>query len=79
LLRLWVSWLGSAGELALSDYRLSFLPGPARSRAFELVHPKIYPMELVKGPVLQIQSCRISMTQSNNSERNPQEDPVLIV
>ena len=53
-------------------------------QAFELAHPNIYPiselLEHVKGLVLQIQSCRISMTQGNNrtSERSPSEDPVLI-
>ena len=51
---------------------------------FELTHPNIYSiyelLEHVKGPVLQIQSCRISMTQGNNriSERSPSEVPVLI-
>ena len=38
-------------------------------QGFELAHPNIYPtyelLELVKGPVLQTQSCRISMTQGN--------------
>ena len=52
---------------------------------FELFHPNIYSiyelLEHVKGPVLQIQSCRISMTQGNNriSERSPNKDPVLTV
>ena len=35
----------------------------------EMVYPKIYiickPWRCVKGPVLLIQSCRISMTQGN--------------
>jgi hypothetical protein len=39
-------------------------------QGFELVHPNIYPtyslLEHGKGPVLQIQSCSFSMTQSNN-------------
>ena len=54
-------------------------------QGFELTHPNIYPiyelLECVKDPVLQSQSCRISMTQGNNriSERSPREDPVLIV
>ena len=51
----------------------------------ELAHPKIYIIyELlgcVKGPVLLIQSCKISMTQGNNrmTRRQPSEDPVLMV
>jgi hypothetical protein len=45
---------------------------------------RIYPyklLEYVKGPVLQIQSCRTFMTQGNSriSKRSPREDPVLIV
>ena len=57
----------------------------AQIHGFELVHLNIYPiyelLEHGKGPVLWIQSCRISMTQGNNriSERSPSEDPVLIV
>ena len=57
----------------------------AQIQGFELAHPNIYPiyelLECMKGPVLQIQSCRISMTQGNNriSKRSPSEDPVLIV
>jgi hypothetical protein len=37
-------------------------------------------LEHMKGPVLQIQSCRIPMTQGNNriSQKSPCEDPVLI-
>jgi hypothetical protein len=48
-----------------------------------LAHPNIYPiyelLEHRKGPVLQIQSCRISIMQVNNrvSKRNPGKDPVL--
>lgn len=53
-------------------------------RGFELAHPNIYPiyelLEHVKGPVLQIQSFRISMTQGNNriTKRSPGEDTVLV-
>ena len=38
-------------------------------------------LELMKGLVREIQSCRISRTQGNNriSERSLHEDPVLIV
>lgn len=52
-------------------------------QGFEVTHPKTYficeLLNHVKGPVLQIQSCRISMTQGNSriSGRNPSEDPVL--
>ena len=54
-------------------------------QGFELAYPNIYfvyeLLEHTKGPVLQILSCRISMTQGNSriSERSPSEDPVLIV
>ena len=57
----------------------------AQIQGFALDHPNIYPiyelLESVKDPVLQSQSCRISMTQGNNriSERSPSEDPVWIV
>jgi hypothetical protein len=57
----------------------------AQSQGFEVAHPNIYPiyelLEHVKKPVLQIQSCRLSMTQGNNrrSGRGPGEDPVLIM
>jgi hypothetical protein len=50
-----------------------------------LAHPNIYPVdepqEYVKGPVLHVQSCRISITQGNNriSKRSPFEVPVLTV
>jgi hypothetical protein len=50
-----------------------------------LAHFNIYPiyelLEEVEGPSLQIQSCRISMTQGNSriSEKISSEDPVLIV
>jgi hypothetical protein len=49
----------------------------AQIQGFGLAHPSIYPiydqLEHVKGWVLQIQSCRISMTQDNNriSDRSP--------
>ena len=57
----------------------------AQIHSFELADPKIYPIyklpEHMKGTVLKIQSCRISMIQDNNriSKRSPSEDPVLIV
>lgn len=53
-----------------------------RSRAVSWpnIHPISELLECMKGPVLQIQSCKISMTQGNKiSERSPVEDPVLIV
>ena len=49
-----------------------------------MAHPNSYPiyevLENMKGSVLQIQKCRIPMTQGNNRifERSPSEDPVLI-
>lgn len=51
---------------------------------FDLAHPNIYRiyelLECMKGLILQIQSCRFSMTPGNNSisDRSPSEDPVLI-
>lgn len=38
-------------------------------------------LEHIKGLVLKLQSCRISKTQSKSriSERNPSEEPVLMV
>jgi hypothetical protein len=63
----------------------SATPTQAQIQGFEYAHPNICPicemLECVKGPVLQIQSCRVSTTQTDNriSERNPSEIPVLIV
>ena len=57
----------------------------AQIQGFELAHPNIYPINellvFTKGPALQIQNYRISMTQGNNriSKRSPSEVPVLIV
>jgi hypothetical protein len=57
----------------------------AQEQGFELAHPNNYPMdkllELGKSVFLQNQICRISIVQGNNrmSERNPGENPVLIV
>jgi hypothetical protein len=54
-------------------------------QGFELAHPNVHLicelLERAKGPVLQIQSFRNSMTQGNSriSERSPGEDPVLMV
>jgi hypothetical protein len=50
-----------------------------------MAHSSTYPiyelLEHVKGPVLQNQSYKISMTQGNSkiSKRSPGEDPVLMV
>jgi hypothetical protein len=54
---------------------------PSYSQALSNIYPIQEFLEHAKGPILQTQSCRISMTQGNNgiSERNPGEDPVLIV
>ena len=64
------------GELALPLTGCSWCKvGPdlnweAQTQGVKLAHPNIYPIyelpECVKGLVLQIQSCRISMTQGNN-------------
>ena len=57
----------------------------AQNQGFELPHPNIYPIyelpELMKEPVMQIQSFRISMAQGNDKipKGIPSEDPVLIV
>lgn len=54
-------------------------------QGFEVAHPNIYPtcelLELVKGPVLQNQSCGVSLTQGNSriSEKSSGEDPVWMV
>lgn len=47
-------------------------------------HPKIYiiykQLVFMKGPVLLLQSCRVSMTQCNNRiTRNPSEVPILML
>lgn len=51
----------------------------------ELAHPNVYStcelLEHVKGLVLLIQSCRISMTLCNSrrSQKSASEDPVLMI
>jgi hypothetical protein len=71
-------WCGHRGDSKLTNSATS----QALVQVFELVHPKLYPiydlLEWMKGLSLQIQSCRISMTQSHNKtpERRPDEDPV---
>ncbi|MEJ1288253.1 GRIP and coiled-coil domain containing 2 [Cricetulus griseus] len=56
---------------------------PEPNQGYEVAHPNIHPtyelLEHMKGPVLQIQSCRTSTTQGNNrqSKRSPSEGPVL--
>jgi hypothetical protein len=50
-----------------------------------LAHPNIYLicdlLECMKGLVLQIHSCRISVTQGSNGifKKSPTKDPALIV
>lgn len=50
-----------------------------------MVHPNIYPicelLQCMKGQVLQNQSGRFSMTQSNDriTKKSASEDPILIV
>jgi hypothetical protein len=75
----WWCGYGKAGGLTSSAI------SQAQIQGFELTYPNIHPinelLECVKEPVLQIQSCRISMTKGNNrlSERTPSEVPVLKV
>jgi hypothetical protein len=71
-----IGWPGqsSAGELAwwCRHRRASELASPATTQAWlqgsELAHLKIHiiceRLECLKGPVLRIQSCRISMTRA---------------
>ena len=48
--------------------------------AYHYLDPIYELLELVKGPVLQIQSCRISMAHGNDrlSKMSPSEVPELI-
>ena len=54
-------------------------------QGFEIAQPKIYiiyeHLGFIKGAVLLIQSCRISMTQGSNriTGRSLGEDPILMV
>lgn len=66
---------GSSGELALVWVQENCrLTNSATTQSLfqgsELAHPNNYPfyelLESMKGPVLQIQGCRISMTQGNS-------------
>ena len=56
----------------------------AQIQVFELAHPNIYPiyelLELMKGPILQIQNYRISIIKVNNkiSERSLIKVPKMI-
>ena len=53
----------------------------AQNQGCELAHPIYDLLEHVKGPVLQIQSSRVSMTQGTNriSTKSPCEGSVLMV
>lgn len=52
---------------------------------YELAHPNIYHnrklLQLMKGPILQTQSCNISTTHGSSriTKRSPSEDPAWIV
>ena len=65
------------------NWRADHHPNP--DPGFELAYPNIYSicefLKCMKGLALEIQSCKISMTQGNNriSERSPGEEPVLMV
>jgi hypothetical protein len=81
----WTSW-SSAGELALVvQISKSSATTQAQIQGSELAHPNIYIickwLRHMKGPVLLIQGCRLSMNQSNNgiTRRNPSEHPILMV
>ena len=75
---LWYCGCGRVGRLTGLDTT------QAQVQNFELAHPNIYPiyelLKHMKEPVLHIQSCKISMTQSNSriSEGSFGEDPILI-
>jgi hypothetical protein len=57
----------------------------AQVQGSELAQPNIHPIyelpKSMKGPLLQLQNCRTSITQGNNrmSEKSSGEDPELIV
>jgi hypothetical protein len=86
----WPSW-SSAGELTLVIWireshadQLNYHQIKAQIQGSELAHPKICiifePLGCLKGPVLLIQSCRISMTQDDHmTSRSPHENPILMV
>lgn len=87
----WMSQLGEFWRSITSDL-VSRAVGLNKSvtthtqfQGFELAHPNISPidelLELMEGPDLQIQSCRITMTQGSKriSERSPSEVLVLTV
>ena len=86
----WPSW-NSARELSLvvqikeTGHNDQHSYHPAHIQGSELSHPNIYiickGLGIKQGPVLLFQSCRISMTQSNNriTGRSPGEHPVLMV
>lgn len=74
---------GRAGGIDTAEMPSS-APIQAKIQDSELSHCNIHPfydLEEVKGHVLQIQSCSISMTQGNKviSEKSPVEDLVLIL
>ena len=56
-----------------------------QNQGCELAHPNLHPISAllkhVKEPVLQTQSCRISMMQGNNSisKRSPRKGPASIM
>lgn len=68
---------GRAGRLTIS--------ATTQAQGFEVAHTNIHPiyelLEQLKGPILEIQSQWISITQGNSriATRSPGEDPVLIV
>lgn len=62
--------LGSMGTGELAGWLTNSVNTKAQIQDFKLSHPNIYPidelLDHMKGSVLQIQSCSISMTQGNS-------------
>ena len=79
-----VMWARVSRPQGHESGRASSDTSQAQIHSFESAHPNIYPIyELLvhmKGPFLQIQNYRISMTQGNNKvfERSPSEVSVLM-
>jgi hypothetical protein len=81
VLKSWPWW----HEFGTAEGLINSATTQAQIKGFELDHPNVHSisklLELVKGPVLETQSCNISSTQGNNriSMRIPGDDPVLTV
>jgi hypothetical protein len=88
----WPSWKtfwracpGGGNKGGLACWLISSAATQAQIQGFELAHPKIYIicdlLGFMKGLVLQIQSCKISMTHGNTriTRSSSSEDPILTV